>query len=288
MILNRSNNQRWSELLDFLNTTRFEAVDSESAKVALDDKVNEALDDKTEGRYPAPQSWQERLDTRLPSKLRADFRMRTWREMVTSEPMSPYRLSYLNSTIYAEMVQAEHVRIFLVKCVDIISTVRLEWLERKNSVKDKTQLRKWEALRTKKLSLALSELWKTDLPLSESNAPRQVVLDVDPWGKLSAHSGTEHLQEFSFGNLVQLHEMISGYESYIMHFLEMLSDPKVGIARLVKCLCCGKIQIGRTNQKCCPDESGTTSCRVKWHYKQDPEKKKAQVKRWREKNPGMG
>lgn len=255
--------------------------------MALDDKVNEALEDKAEGRHPAPQSWQERLDTRLPSKLRADFRMRPWREMVTSEPGSPYRLSYLNSTIFAEMVQAEHVRIFLAKCVDAISAARLEWLEQRTTIKDKTKLRKWEALRTKKLSLALSEMWKTDLPLHESNAPRQLVLDVDPWGNL-ARSRSEDLQDFGFGSLLQLDRMLSGYERYIMQFLEMLSDSTVGITRLVKCPSCAKIQIGRTNQKYCPDESGTTSCRVKWHYKQDPEKKKAQVKRWREKNPGMG
>jgi len=70
-------------------------------------------------------------------------------------------------------------------------------------------------------------------------------------------------------------------------FFAMLLDVYVG-ERLFRCHHCGRIQIGRTDQKFCRRKAGGSSCRVKWHYKQNPEKKKEQVRRWRKKNPGMG
>ena len=75
---------------------------------------------------------------------------------------------------------------------------------------------------------------------------------------------------------------------FFRQLLTLLADPKVGPRRFFRCDNCGTFQIGRKGQRFCTYRSGSTSCRVQWHYKQNPEKGKARVKKWREKNPGMG
>jgi len=203
-----------------------------------------------------------------------------------------------------EDLDREDVRIFLRECVAVMSDARLDWFEARKTIEDKAKLREWEWKRSRALWRAINKLWSKETYKSIPGEtlhpgdfkrrvrwvdPGQIHLEINLWEKLLS-SRIEDFQDFSFGILIEggPASMVPGPKRYILQFLEMLSDPQVGATRLVKCQYCGKIQIGRTNQKCCPDESGTTSCRVKWHYKQDPEKKKAQVKRWREKNPGMG
>lgn len=76
--------------------------------------------------------------------------------------------------------------------------------------------------------------------------------------------------------------------NYVLSFVSLVSDPKIGLGRLFKCLQCGLIWIGRPGQRFCRANRGSKNCRVRWHYDQDPERKKQQVREWRKKNPGMG
>lgn len=76
--------------------------------------------------------------------------------------------------------------------------------------------------------------------------------------------------------------------NYILSFISLISDPKVGLRRVFKCLHCGRIGIGRPNQKFCHETRGMKNCRVCWHYAQNPDRKKQQIRKWRKKYPGMG
>ncbi len=75
------------------------------------------------------------------------------------------------------------------------------------------------------------------------------------------------------------------YGNYYVTFLNMISDPNMGIDRLFKCETCERVGIAtyRRLQRFCSD-----LCRTRFHNRQKAPEMKEYMRKWRKKNPGMG
>ena len=69
------------------------------------------------------------------------------------------------------------------------------------------------------------------------------------------------------------------FQDYVLSFINLVND--AGFRRIYCCAWCEKIGIGRPDQKYC-----NSKCRTAGNYAKDRERKKAQVKEWRARNPG--
>lgn len=181
----------------------------------------------------------------------------------------------------------------LRRCVDLIVTYNNEsdtdlirMYKRKNSIPEKKKIddKLVKALKWDKAQAIARAIWYDEFDLLMVNAflevyPKTAFEKPGNWLDLDVSS------VFSPGFALLAHPR---HINYILSFINLLSDPKVGLRRLFKCLQCSRICIGRPNQKFCRPGHGAQNCRVNWHYKQDPERKKRQVREWRKKNPHMG
>lgn len=75
------------------------------------------------------------------------------------------------------------------------------------------------------------------------------------------------------------------YGNYYITFLNLISDPDMGIERLYKCATCDRpgITTYKRPQRFCSDR-----CRAQFHNPQKAPQMKEYMRQWRRKNPGMG
>ena len=69
------------------------------------------------------------------------------------------------------------------------------------------------------------------------------------------------------------------FQDYVLSFINLVND--VGFRQIYCCARCKTIGVGRPDRKYC-----NSNCRSAGNYEKDPERKKAQVKDWRARNPG--
>ncbi len=165
--------------------------------------------------------------------------------------------------------QVEQTRQNLLSALDLISEYKKKLKTVRNESKDPDLLKKleWELavnLNQSVVSPIDAALQSDDFQINfEINTDRQSVFSLDqPWLTISPP-----------------------YGNYYVTFLNMISDPSIGIDRLFKCDTCGDVGIARYKrpQRFCSDK-----CRARFHNRQKAPEIKEYMRECRNKNQGMG
>ena len=165
--------------------------------------------------------------------------------------------------------QVEQTRQNLLFALDLISEYKKKLKTVRNESKDPDLLKKleWELavnLNQRVVSPIDAALQSEDFHINfEINTDRQSVFSPDqPWVVISPP-----------------------YGNYYVTFLNMITDPNIGIDKLFRCEECPRVEIAtyRRPQRFCSD-----LCRTRFHNRQKAPEMKEYMRIWRKKNPGMG
>ena len=165
--------------------------------------------------------------------------------------------------------QVQQTRENLLRAFDLITNYKKELRAARKEIKDPKSLEEleWKLARelNKKVMDSIDNSLKSrffELDFEIETDPQRVFSSHGPWLTVSPP-----------------------YGNYYTTFLQLITDPDVGIDKLFRCEECPRVGIAtyKRPQRFCSDK-----CRARFHIRQNAPKMKQYMREWRKKNPRMG